>query len=295
MATILVSAAVTAQTWTGNGLIIPLYPEGAIASIGVPEIREIPDKTGDIMIRNVSQPTLELFSPAPGHANGTAMIIAPGGGFVGLGYDAGGTAVARRLVKLGVTAFVLKYRTIRSAPDLMQIPEVHMKEMHTVMARAKSGTPVELPRFAGEQHAEEDGARAMRIVRQRASEWGISPKRVGFAGFSAGAFLAVDLAIGDKTSRPDFVVLLYGGLRTPVPTDAPPAFIAAAADDEYQPNDALQLYAAWRQAGVAAELHIYERGGHGFDLRAKGTTSDHWFDQLAWWMQSRGLIDGTDH
>lgn len=292
IAAILVSAAATAQTWTGDGLIIPLYPKGAIASLGVPEIRELPDTTGDSMIRNVSEPTLELFRPAPGHANGTAMIIAPGGGFVGLGYDAGGTAVARRLTQLGITALVLKYRTIRSAADPMQMPEVHLQEMATVIARAKSGVPVELPRFAGEQHAVEDGARAMKIVRQRAAEWGVDPRRVGFIGFSAGAFLAADLAIGEKVSRPDFVALIYGGLRTPVPMDAPPAFIAAAADDEYQPNDALQLYAAWRQAGVAAELHVYERGGHGFDLKAQGTSSDHWFDQLAWWLQSRGLIDG---
>jgi acetyl esterase/lipase len=130
----------------------------------------------------------------------------------------------------------------------------------------------------------------MKLVRQRAHEWGIDPNRVGFIGFSAGAFLAVDLAIGDKASRPDFVALLYGGLRTPVPANASPAFIAAASDDEYQPNDAMQLYAAWRQAGVAAELHIYERGGHGFDLKQKGTTSDHWFDELVWWLRSRGLL-----
>lgn len=290
IAAILLSSTVTAQISTDDGLIIPLYPEGTTVSLGVPEIREHLDKTGDTMIRNVSEPTLELFRPAPGQANGTAMIVAPGGGFVGLGYEAEGTAVARLLVQRGVTAFVLKYRTIRSVPDAMQLPEVHMKEMEVVMARAKSGVPIELPRFAGEQHAVEDGARAMRIVRQRAPEWCIDPKRVGFIGFSAGAYLAADLAIGEKASRPDFVALLYGGLRTPVPVDAPAAFIAAAADDEYQPNDAVQLYAAWRQAGAAAELHVYERGGHGFDLKQQGTTSDHWFDELAWWMQSRGLI-----
>jgi dienelactone hydrolase len=152
------------------------------------------------------------------------------------------------LAQHGITALVLKYRTIRSASDPMQMPEVHMQEMEIIMTRAKSGAPAEIPHFAGEQHAVDDGTRAMRMVRQRAAEWGIDPKRIGFIGFSAGAFLAVDLAIGDKVSRPDFVALLYGGLRTPVPADAPPAFIAAAADDEYQPNDAMQLYTAWRLA-----------------------------------------------
>jgi acetyl esterase/lipase len=75
-------------------------------------------------------------------------------------------------------------------------------------------------------------------------------------GVSSGAFLAADLAIGDNISRPDFVGLIYGGLRTPVPADASPAFIAGAADDEFMPNDPVQLYSAWRKAGVPAELHI---------------------------------------
>lgn len=271
------------------GAIMPLYPEGAVTSLGVPEIREKENGTGDLMIRNVSVPTLEMFRPAPGQASGTAVIIAPGGGFVGLGYDAEGTAVARRMTQYGVTAFVLKYRTIRSDVDPMKLPEVHAKEMEAIMTRAKSGKPLEVPPFAGEKHAVEDGARALAMVRQRASDWGINPQRVGVIGFSAGAFLAADLAIGDKASRPDFVALIYGGLRTPVPADASPAFIAGAADDEFLPNDSAQLYAAWRQAGAPAELHLYAHGGHGFDLRPNGTTSEHWFDELLWWMQSEGF------
>lgn len=285
---ILIATSATAQASQSGGLIIPLYPEGTTTSLGVPEIRE--RLNGDTLIRNVSVPTLELFRPAPGHANGTAVIVAPGGGFVGLGYDTGGTTVARRLTEHGVTALVLKYRTIRSGPDARQLPAVHVKEMEQLMARATSGIPVQIPRFAGEPHAVEDGVRALQIVRQHASDWGVDPRRVGVIGFSAGGFLAVDLAIGDKASRPDFIAVLYGGLRTPVPADAPPAFIAAAADDEYQPNDPILLYTAWRQAGVAAELHIFERGGHGFDLKPKGETSDQWFDELVWWMQSRSLI-----
>jgi acetyl esterase/lipase len=277
-----------AQTPATEGRIIPLYAKGAVPSLGVPEIRE--QRDGDTMIRNVSEPTLELFRPAPGRANGTAVIIAPGGGFVGLGYDSGGTAVAHRLAALGVTAIVLKYRTIRSDADPMTMPKVHMKEMEGIMARAKTGLPVEVPRFAGEKNAVEDGMRAMAIVRARAAEWGIDPRRVGVIGFSAGAYLAADLAIGDKTTRPDFVALLYGGLRTPVPADVSPAFIAAAADDEYQPNDAILLYSAWRKAGASAELHVYEHGGHGFGLEPKGTTSDKWFDQLVSWMRSRNLL-----
>jgi len=289
VAAVLISAAALAEAPAGDARIIPLYPKGTMPSLGVPESR-VKQQGDDTLIFNVSEPTLELFRPAAGQANGTAVIVAPGGGFVGLGYEAGGTAVARRLAQRGVTALVLKYRTIRSAGDPMQLPEVHLKEMEQLMARAKSGMPVEVPPFAGEPHAVEDGARAMAIVREHASDWGIDPKRIGFIGFSAGGYLAADLAIGDKASRPDFVALIYGGLRTPVPADASPAFIAAAADDEFQPNDAAQLFAAWRMAGAPAELHLYERGGHGFGLEPKGTPSDHWFDELIWWMQSRGLV-----
>lgn len=294
MVAALLATAALAQTSAGGETIIPLYSNGTVASLGVPEIRKRGDETGETMIFNVSEPTLELFRPAPGHTNGTAVIVAPGGGFVGLGYQTEGTDVARALAQRGVTAFVLKYRTIRSAADPMQMPEVHRKEMDTVMARAKTGVPVEVPRFAGEGHAVEDGARAIAIVRQRARKWGIDPRKVGFIGFSAGGYLAADLAIGSKASRPDFVGLIYGGLRTPVPADASPAFIAGAADDEYQPNDPILLYAAWRRAGAAAELHVYERGGHGFGLSPKGVTSDHWFDELVWWLRSRGLIDRPD-
>ncbi|MCP9320787.1 alpha/beta hydrolase [Acetobacter persici] len=272
------------------GTTISLYPDRALPSLGVPETRAKMGNTDETMIFNVSNPTIELFRPRADHSNGTAVIIAPGGGFVGLSYEAEGTSVARKLTEYGVTALVLKYRTIRSPNDAMHMPSVHMKEMETIMARAKSGIPVEVPRFAGEAHAVEDGKRAITLVRQHAAEWGINPGRIGFIGFSSGAFLAADLAIGDKATRPAFVGLFYGGLRTPVPTDASPAFIAATADDPYLPNDSTLLYTAWRRAGSSAELHIYEQGGHGFGFKVRGGTSDHWFDEVIWWMHAQALL-----
>ena len=102
MAAVLFSAIALAQMSTGDAPIIPLYPEGTVTSLGVPESR-VRQKTGETLIFNVSEPTLELFRPAAGQANGTAVIVAPGGGFVGLGYEAGGTRVARRLALQGVT------------------------------------------------------------------------------------------------------------------------------------------------------------------------------------------------
>ncbi|GHD03995.1 alpha/beta hydrolase [Novosphingobium pokkalii] len=274
---------------------ILLYPAGAPGGAGPDagfpaETRATLPESGETMVFNVSVPTLERFAPQKGHSNGTAVIVAPGGGFVGIGYRAGGTAIAQRLAGLGITAFVLKYRTIVSPDDAMHMPAQHVHEMAAIEARAKSGSPAQIAPFAGEPHAVADGARALELVRAHAATWGIDPHRVGILGLSAGAFLAADLAIGPPASRPDFVALLYGGLRGPVPSDAPPAFIAAAADDPYVPDDAALLFAAWRKAGVPAELHIYERGGHGFDLAAKGAPSDHWFAQFTWWMQARGLI-----
>lgn len=272
----------------GSGVVIRLYASGDVPPLGVPESREVIAETGETMIFNVSDPTIEMFRPPAGRATGTAMIVAPGGGFVGIGYQRGGVDIARRLADHGITAFVLKYRTIRSPDDAMHMPEVHLREMETGTARAKTGQPRELPAFAGEAAAVADGGRAIALVRRRAAEWGIDPHKLGMIGLSAGAYLAADIAIGAKATRPDFVALFYGGLRSPVPADAPPAFIAGAADDPYQPDDPLLLFSAWKASGVPAELHIYERGGHGFDLRVQGTTSDHWFDALIHWMAARG-------
>ena len=99
---------------------------------------------GETMIYDVSEPTLEVFRPAAGEANGAAVIVAPGGGFVASGYRHGGTDIAQALAQHGNTAFVLKYRTIRSGDGPMRMPAVHMKEMSVVMSRAKNGTPVEM-------------------------------------------------------------------------------------------------------------------------------------------------------
>ena len=274
-----------------SGMVFPLYEEGETAVLSVPETQVRAEELGETLIFNVSHPTLELFRPAPGTANGAAVIVAPGGGFVAIGYEQGGTAIARRLSELGITALVLKYRTILSSGDPADIPQVHLDEMSALMARAQSGTPEAIPAFAGEAAGVDDGARAVRFVREHAVRWGIDPERIGMLGLSAGAFIAADLATSSENSRPDFVGMLYGGLRHPVPADAPPAFIAAAADDELLPEDSVRAFTSWRAAGVPAELHVYDSGGHGFDLRPKGTTSDGWFDQFVAWLKAQGLLE----
>ena len=83
--------------------------------------------------------------------------------------------------------------------------------------------------------------------------------------------------------------IIYGALHHPVPADAPPAFIATSADDGLLQAAAIPMFQAWRAAGRPAELHLYEKGGHGWGMSMKGSTSDHWFDEFVWWMQARGL------
>ncbi|MEL7736807.1 alpha/beta hydrolase [Citromicrobium bathyomarinum] len=287
-------ASSTALSAQEPGLVIPLYEEGEITPLSVPETQVHVEEMDETLIFNVSNPTLELFRPAQGTANGAAVIVAPGGGFVAIGYEQGGTVIARRLAENGVAALVLKYRTIQSSGDPADIPQVHLDEMSALMARAGTGTPEAIPAFAGEAAGVEDGARAVRFVRYHAARWGIDPERIGMLGLSAGAFIASDLATWPEASRPDFVGMLYGGLRNPVPADAPPAFIAAAADDELLPEDSVRAFVAWRASGVPAELHIYDHGRHGFNLRPKGATSDAWFDQFLGWLSARGLLRPID-
>lgn len=274
-----------------GGEIIPLYAVGALKPLPVPERTDAVPPTGLRVIRNVSAPTLEVFPPAPGKANGAAVIVAPGGGFMMLSYDSEGTLVAKRLAAEGVTAFVLKYRVAQTPED----PIAFLAEMRSLLTAvaAKSAAQMrigELPRFPTEDLAVADAQQAVRLVRRRAAEWGIDPARIGLVGFSAGAITATDVAIGDQSARPDFVGIIYGAVRGPVPADAAPAFIAAAADDPLLKAAPEPLFNAWKAAGRPAELHIFERGGHGFGLTPQGSSSDHWLNEFLWWMQARGLL-----
>jgi acetyl esterase/lipase len=130
-----------------------------------------------------------------------------------------------------------------------------------------------------------DGYQAMRLVKRRAAEWRLDPNRTGFLGFSAGAIIALHLANDyDAATRPAFVATI-SGLKTfshPVQADAPPLFIAIAGDDPFFPTGATDLYNARRKAVGAAELHVYEQGGHGFGLKGADTASGHWIDEFYW-------------
>jgi acetyl esterase/lipase len=260
---------------------IPLYAPGVLPAGPTSERTEV--LMGELRVRNVSQPSLTPFLPAPGKANGAAVIVAPGGGFMMLSWDSEGTAVAKRLAEAGVTAFVLKYRLDPTPDDAAGFTRAFMARLAT------AGREEQLT-FSAEKPAAADAAETVRLVRRRAAEWGIDPRRVGFVGFSAGAMTASNVATGDPKGRPDFVGIIYGALHQPVPTDAPPAFIATAADDNLLKGAAIPMFQAWRAAGRPAELHLYERGGHGFGMLTKGSTSDLWFEQFVAWMRARGVM-----
>lgn len=248
------------------------------------------------MVRNVVVPTVTMFRPADGAANGTSLIVAPGGAFRFLMMDHEGYEMARWLTGLGVTAFVLRYR-------LAHMPEDDA-EMRALLQRPGGGPPIQDRAEEGPPQgdefaqaargwAEEDGRQAIRFVRGQAAAWGLDPERVGIAGFSAGGEVALGAALRhDRPSRPDFAAGLYPGYTpTPVPSDAPPLFLAITDDDVLVgPISTARLYEAWHKAGRPAELHVFTRGRHGFGMRKQGLPPDAWTDLFKNWLAAQGVL-----
>lgn len=237
---------------------------------------------GKVQIKkNVSVPTLTVFRPAKSKVNGTAMLVLPGGAFGALAWDLEGTEVAQWLADRGITAFVLKYR-VRSWP---LPPDFKPKS-------AADYLPIIEP---GRKIAIVDAAEAMRLVRKRASEFWIQPDRIGMIGFSAGAATTMGVILGpDADARPNFAAPIYGMtmIESPVvPENAPPLFLAAAQDDSTVPGDrSLQIIDLWTKAKRPAELHLYEKGGHGFGMRPQNLPVDAWPIAFEAWLRAHGLI-----
>jgi acetyl esterase/lipase len=236
------------------------------------------------VVANVTRPTLTIFKPSPKLKNGTAVIICPGGGFMALSIAIEGTNVAKYLAAKGVTAFVLKYRIAHTGEDATEEFGALFADKTKYDEMIKNVAPLALA----------DGLAAVAYVRQHASKWGISPDHVGIMGFTAGGFIAADVAVHyAPASRPAFVGVFYGGLQsdTSVQPDAPPMFIAAATDDELGLAPAsVALYQKWTAAQKPAELHMYVKGGHGFGMRQQNLPTDHWIDRFADWLQLEGFL-----
>lgn len=257
-----------------------LYPGAAPGSENAAHAERWEQQANDRRVRNVTVPELIPVLPAAGQANGTAVIVLPGGAFRRLAMDKEGLRVAALLAQQGVTAFVLKYRLVETPASLAEMES----EMRAQIASGKVISTFPL--------AIEDGRRAMQLVRESAARWGVQRDRVGMIGFSAGAMTTLQVVLGaDAASRPDFAGIIYGPMgEVAVPANAPPLFVALAADDPLFGKGDFGLVSAWQKAGRPVELHFYERGGHGFGMAKQGGTSDLWADQFVAWLRMRGLI-----
>ena len=268
-------------------LTLPLYQRLAPGPNPRAEIDE--QLGGNHVLRNVTNPTLTAYLPDPATATGTAVIIAPGGAFMMLSIDYEGRDVARWLVAHHIAAFVLKYRLESTPANDLLFEALLAKRLYG----AEHRSTIDLPKYPGEALGVTDALQALRLVKADAREWNLDPARIGFLGFSAGAIIALRVAThSDVATRPAFMASIYGveKIDRPIQADAPPLFIALAGDDPVFPAGAADLYEAWRKAGVPAELHVYDKGGHGFGMKVQGTTSDHWIEEFYWWLQEPGLL-----
>ena len=224
------------------------------------------------IVFNVVTPTLTVYLPEQAKATGTGVIIAPGGAFVRLAMDLEGNDVARWLQNKGIAAFVLKYRLV---------------EKH------QEGIPADLNMDEAGKYGIADGIQALKVARQHAAEWGISPDRVGFMGFSAGAMVTSGALLQqDAAARPNFAAPIYGGpfgKMPAIPKKLPPIFLAWAQDDALAADFVVRFYDALKTAGSNPEAHIFSAGGHGFGMKKHGTSSDHWIDEFYYWLEAQGF------
>ncbi len=277
------------QELPAPALEIPLYEGAAPGSEDWDWTENTADTPSGLpMARNVVNPVLLYYPPDPSKSLETAMIVAPGGGTRVLMMSYEGVDIARYLNELGVHAFVLKYRLIHTDPeDPGKLPE-NYKHGIGFLGKQKGQNVFEL--------AAADGQQAVRLLRSQAGRFGIATDRIGMMGFSAGGRVTVSTVMGPADARPDFAAPIYApagkryNLPIAVPENAPPLFIATAANDQVIPwQSSWELFEAWQKAGYPAEIHIFQTGKHGFV--EKGGGADHFMDRLAEWMRVNGWLD----
>jgi acetyl esterase/lipase len=283
--------------------IIRLWPDGPPAVIeGVPDEVAYPAPggvaAGTTFLRNVSDPTLTIFTPRDGTGNGVGVIVAPGGGWTLLAWVHEGLDVARWLAAHGYTAFLLKYRVQASDPDqaaydarMAAIDSLHATPAPTADRPTAISDLVSTERYlAARGAAADDGRRAIELVRELAPTYGLRPAALGLIGFSAGAFLAVDVALDPRGEPLAFIAPIYGGetCGDPVPDDAPPLFTAVAHDDILR-RIVEGLHLDWSAADRPSELHVFARGAHGFGMVEQGMPSDRWSDLFLAWLDDLGI------
>lgn len=255
----------------------PDGPPGAVGDGGNEKVRVTGQ--GERVVSSVHNPSLTPYIPTEGDSTGAAVIISPGGGHRELWSDHEGHNLAKWLMKRGVAAFVLKYRLAEE----------------------------EGSKYTVDDHALGDLQRSVRLVRSRASEWGVNSHSVGVLGFSAGGelvalsgmrFDAGDAGATDKidqqSCRPDFTALIYPGRsrRYEPHKGSPPVFIACGYKDRPDISKGMaEVYLKYKEAGVPAELHIYSNAGHGFGVRDRSTGAvAKWPQRFAEWLADQKVL-----
>lgn len=269
---------------------IPLYPGAAPGSENWTH-EEVELQWGDQpIVRNIVQPVLLPFPAGAINNTGQAVIVAPGGGFKFLSIDQEGILVAQWLNERGINAFVLKYRTDKTAAGNFGFGWQMIRLFGAAYLRSRFTAATELPERGVQELAIADALQAVRLVRERAEEWHIHSDAIGIMGFSAGGAVAHGAAIrGEAQSRPDFVASIYGvPAGSDTPDNAPPLFLLAADDDPIVPAQWSQtLHERWQAAGLSSTLHRYAEGGHGFGMRQRGLPVDEWISEFYNWLQTQ--------
>ncbi len=281
----------------------PLYPQNNVPGNLPGTNEESSDSSGGILrIGKIKIPTLRAYPAPADKANGTAVIICPGGGYSIVAIDHEGYKVAEKFNEMGVTAFVLKYRI----PDKKNQKDPSLAPL-------------------------QDAQQAILTVRKEAKKWNIDPARIGIMGFSAGGHLASTAGTHFNRSlisnpdyislRPDFMMLIYPVISADLtithrgsfknllganPSQAqldlysnekqvnektPPTFLVHASDDKgVNPDNSIVFYQALLKNNVLAELHLYQNGGHGFGMH-NPTTKDEWMERAKNWLEANGWLN----
>lgn len=295
---------IASATISGQNKVIDLWNGKVPGAIHNDKFKQVIDTaTGWVNNHSIINPYLDVYPASKEKSNGTAVIICPGGAYIGMAVKHEGAQIAKWLNTIGVTAFVLKYR----------LPNDSIMKNKTI-------GPLQ------------DAQRAMRIVRNHANEWGVNPQKIGIMGFSAGGHLASTLSTHYKdkvyesedltSAKPDFSILIYPVIsmdskithwgsrenllgKEPSPelvkyysnelqvdNETPPAFMAHSLDDGAVPvQNSINYALAMHKSKIPCELHIYQTGGHGYGLGNPSGTESTWSESCRKWFEMRGLLD----